>query len=168
MSPTVVLISGANRGIGKGLLAIYLAKPDHTVIAFNRNPEHATSKALEDLPTGAGSKLIVVKADAAVETDAAEAVAQLTAQGIDHIDTVIANAGIAAVFPKVSEVRIADIRTHMEINVFGVVSLYQATLSLLRKSDRPKWITIGSSAGWIEVRPFSLCDYMITLLTLRL
>lgn len=152
MLPTVILISGANRGIGKGLLALYLAKPDHIIIAFNRNPEHATSKALVDLPRGEGTRLIVVKADVSVETDAAEAVAQLVAQGIDHIDTVIANAGIATVFPKVSEVTIADMRTHMEINVFGVISLYQATLPLLRNSDRPKWITIGSSAGSIQVR----------------
>ena len=47
---TIVLITGASRGIGKGLLELYLAKSNHTVVAANRNPNHTTSKALADLP----------------------------------------------------------------------------------------------------------------------
>lgn len=110
MDPTIVLISGANRGLGKGLLELYLAKPNHTVIAANRDPQHATSKALADLPTGPGSRLIVVKTDASVETDASEAVKTLiTDYGIDHLDLVIANAGVSFVFPKVSELKTADL-----------------------------------------------------------
>lgn len=38
MPPTIVLITGANRGLGKGLLKRYLALPNHTVIAANRDP----------------------------------------------------------------------------------------------------------------------------------
>ncbi|KAM7183269.1 short-chain dehydrogenase reductase SDR protein [Naviculisporaceae sp. PSN 640] len=150
-SPAVVLISGANRGIGRGLLAIYLSRPNHIVIAANRNPSDSTSTSLNDLPKGQGSKLIIVRVDSAVESDASEAVKTLVSTyGINHIDTVIANAGIAAVFPKVSEVKIEDLQRHMTVNVFGVVSLYQAVLSLLKKSERATWVTIGSSAGGIE------------------
>jgi NAD(P)-dependent dehydrogenase (short-subunit alcohol dehydrogenase family) len=68
MTPTVVLITGANRGIGKGLLELYLLKPNHLVIAGNRDPEHATSKALATLPTADGTSLLVVKIDATVRT----------------------------------------------------------------------------------------------------
>lgn len=150
-SPTIVLISGANRGIGRGLLAIYLSKPNHIVIAANRNPSDETSTSLHGLPKGQGSKLFIVKVDSSVESDASEAVKTLVStHGIDHMDTVIANAGIAAVFPKVSEVKIEDLQKHMTVNVFGVVSLYQAVLPLLKKSRRATWVTIGSSAGGIE------------------
>lgn len=38
MAPTTVLISGANRGIGKGLVERYLARDDHTVVATVRDP----------------------------------------------------------------------------------------------------------------------------------
>ena len=151
MAPTIVLISGANRGLGKGLLQLYLAEPNHIVIAANRDPEHATSKALADLPRGAGSRLIVVKSDASVESDPFEAAKELAAQGIDHLDLVIANAAVAYVFPKVSKLKIADLQAHITPNVFGVVSLYQATLPLLQNSTNPKWVTMGSSAGWLEV-----------------
>ncbi|TGO21671.1 hypothetical protein BPAE_0206g00050 [Botrytis paeoniae] len=125
MAPTIVLISGANRGIGKGILELYLSKPNHTVIAANRDPNHASSKALADLPAAEGSSLVLVKVDATVSTDALDAVKQLGAQVIDHIDIVIANAGVCYV---------EDIQGHFVPSVHGFIWLYQATLPLLKKS----------------------------------
>ncbi|KAL9121694.1 MAG: hypothetical protein Q9187_001745 [Circinaria calcarea] len=148
MSPTVVLVSGANRGLGKGLVQRYLAKPDHVVIAANRDPEASSSKALSELPTGPGSRLIVVKVDASAEADASEAVKTLTAKhGIDHLDIVIANAGVSYVWPSVAALKVSDLRAHIEPNVYGTVWLYQAALPLLQKSANPKFITMGSTAG---------------------
>lgn len=146
------IVSGANRGLGKGLVERYLARDEHTVIAAVRDPDHQTSRALADLPKGQNSRLVVVKIDSTVETDALKAVEELSAQGIDHLDLVIANAGVARSFPKVSELKAAELQAHITPNVFGVVWLYQATLPLLRKSDQPKWVTMGSSAGQLEVR----------------
>jgi NADP-dependent 3-hydroxy acid dehydrogenase YdfG len=151
MASTIVLISGTSRGLGNALLERYIAKPNHIVIAANRNPDDAGSKGLTKFPTGTGSRLIVVKLDATNETDALEAVEELRKQGIDHVDTVIANAGTARYFDKVSEIKISNIREIMELNTFGVVRLYQATLPLLLKSSTPKWITMGSTAGSIGV-----------------
>lgn len=150
MAPTIVLISGASRGLGKYLLSIYLSRPNHIVIAANRDPSHATSKALADLPIGSGSRLIVVKTEATVESDPAKAVKELIAQGIDHLDLVIANAGLAKEYPKVSELKIADLLIHLAPNVFGMVWLYQAMLPLLHKATNPKWVTMGSAAGSLE------------------
>ncbi|KAI1660376.1 NAD(P)-binding protein [Daldinia decipiens] len=152
MAPTIVLISGANRGLGKGLLELYLARPHHVVIAANRNPDHPTSKALAELPKGTDTRLIVIKIDASVESDAAEGIKQLTAQGIDHIDIAIANAGVCYVFPKISEIKTVDLQGHLTPNLFGVVWLYQAAISLLKKSTNPKWITMGSVGGKILYR----------------
>ncbi|OTA60423.1 NAD(P)-binding protein [Hypoxylon sp. EC38] len=151
MASTTVLISGANRGLGKGLLERYLARPNHIVIAANRNPEHPTSKALDELPKGQDSRLVVVKIDASVESDAARAVKQLIEQSIDHLDIVIANAGVSYAWPKVSEIKTSELQGHLTPDLFGVIWLYQATLPSLKKSTNPKWITIGSIAGKIEV-----------------
>jgi NAD(P)-dependent dehydrogenase (short-subunit alcohol dehydrogenase family) len=110
-----VLITGANRGnfetqkvsasdsntnlftgIGRGLLAVYLSRPDTTAIAAVRDTTSATTLSLKDLPHGSGSKLIIVKIDNVSLTDAGEAVNQLKAEsGITSLDVVIANAGIA-------------------------------------------------------------------------
>ena len=156
MAPTIVLITGANRGIGKGLLERYLAKPDHIVIAANRDPNHATSKALADLRKTEGSSLLVIKIDATVPTDAAEAMKQLQSHGIDRLDIVIANAGISYIWPKVSEVKVEDMQKHTVPNTYGVIWLYQATLPLLKRSKASKWVSMGSSAGFLTVSALQL------------
>lgn len=152
-SPYIVLISGGSRGLGRGLVERYLARPNHLVIAANRNPDAASSKSLFDLPKGEGSKLVVVKVDATVEADAAAAVKELESQGINYLDLVIANAGIGYVYPLVRDVTHADLQNHIDANVFGVLWLFQATLALLKKSEHSKWVTMGSSAGSISGQP---------------
>jgi norsolorinic acid ketoreductase len=151
MAPTIVLITGANRGIGQGLTERFLAEANHTVIAAVRNPGHPTVQKLQELPKGPDSQLIVVKLDASVEEDAKNAVTELQQKhGIDHLDIVIANAGIGYIYPTVADVKISDIKAHMECNVYGVIALYQATRDLLKKSSRePIFLPMGSSAGML-------------------
>lgn len=150
-SKTNVLITGPNRGIGKGFVQTYLSRPDHTVIAAVR--DLSTSQALGQLPVATGSRLVVVKIDATVESDAVAAVKQLVDSEpvIDHLDVVIANAGYCVKWPAVAELQIDDMLDCLRPNVFGVVWLYQATRALLNKSNNPKWVTIGSTAGSIGV-----------------
>ncbi|KAB5533472.1 hypothetical protein GE09DRAFT_1291580 [Coniochaeta sp. 2T2.1] len=153
--PLVVLISGASRGLGRGLAERYLLRPDHTVIAANRDPSSPSSQSLLTLPHHPTSRLILVKLDATIESDAAAAVRVLqTEHGIDHLDIVIANAGAAFVYPYVRDVKSQDLREHLDLNVFGVLWLFQATRELLRRSSRgPKWVTMGSSAGSLANTP---------------
>ncbi|KAH8690609.1 hypothetical protein BGW36DRAFT_364178 [Talaromyces proteolyticus] len=151
---TVVLISGANRGLGKGLLERYLRLANHTIIAANRNPDHPTSKDLFNLPKAEGTELIVVKLDARVWQDAFDAIKSLGSQGIDHIDIVVANAGVAYVWPTVAEVKLEDIIGHFEPNTYGVVALYQAVRPLLQKSKRePIYSIMGTTAGSLNSQP---------------
>ncbi|KAK4164396.1 hypothetical protein QBC43DRAFT_344550 [Cladorrhinum sp. PSN259] len=58
-SPTVVLITGANRGLGLGILKRYIALPDHTVIALNRNPSKSDNSRLIDLTENHGIRPIL-------------------------------------------------------------------------------------------------------------
>jgi NAD(P)-dependent dehydrogenase (short-subunit alcohol dehydrogenase family) len=153
---TTVLITGANRGIGKGLVTAYLARPGHTVIAAVRNPSSA--EPLARLSVAQGSRLVVVKLDATIETDAADAVGQLSAQhAIGHVDIVIANAGVVYTWPSVADVKIDDMMASLAPNVFGAIWLYQATRHLLNNAGSPKWVTIGSTAGSIGVLLLFFC-----------
>lgn len=158
MVPTVVFISGANRGLGLGLLQRYLAQPSHTVIAGNRDPTHPSSRALADLPRGDGSRLIVVKLDASVDQDAFAAIQELQEKhDIDHLDIVIANAGISYAWPSVAQLKLDDLRNHISPNVYGFIALYQATRALMQKSSRePIFSPIGSIAGCITCLPLPI------------
>lgn len=134
-TPTTVLITGADRGLGKVLLKLCLAKPNHNIIAGVRDPSQSTSQSLHSLPDASGSHLIIVKIDPVIEPSASDAVEELTkTHGIDHLDVVIANAGISNTWPKVKGFKIEDLKAHMEVNVYGVVWLYQATFCCRSKS----------------------------------
>ncbi|KAK3297099.1 uncharacterized protein B0H64DRAFT_356950 [Chaetomium fimeti] len=155
MAPIIVLITGGNRGLGHGLVTRFLAQPNYTVIAAVRHPAHPTAEALGDLPRGLGSTLITVRYDASSEQSAADAVAELRAKhGVDHLDIVLANAGISTQWPLVKDVKRADIQAHVEVNVMGVVSLYQATRDLLQRSTAgPRFVAMGSMAGALGQQP---------------
>ncbi|KAI0178661.1 NAD(P)-binding protein [Hypoxylon sp. FL1284] len=149
MAPTIVMITGANRGIGNGILQLYLAKPNHTIIATVRDPNHPSAKAMTELPKAEGTSLVIVKIEATVRSDPPDAVESLKSQGIDHIDIVIANAGNRFCRPLVRDVEVEDIHKHVVINVYGLLWLFQAFRPMLMKSKGPKWATIGSAAAFL-------------------
>ncbi|KAI5859426.1 NAD(P)-binding protein [Durotheca rogersii] len=149
MAPTVVLITGTTRGIGKGLLELYLARPSHLVVSANRDPDLPASRALSDLPTAEGTSHVFLRIDASQPDHPAQAVAELAARGIDHVDILIGNAAVGLCWPKLSGVKTDDIQKHVDVNVYGFVWLYQAFLLVIKRYKRPTWVTIGSSAAWL-------------------
>uniref|UniRef100_L2FDG6 Aflatoxin biosynthesis ketoreductase nor-1 n=1 Tax=Colletotrichum fructicola (strain Nara gc5) TaxID=1213859 RepID=L2FDG6_COLFN len=132
------LITGANRGIGKGFVTALLVRPSTTVIAGVRDPSASSSKALASLPKGASSTLILVKIDSSVDTDPAAAIATLQKDhAITAIDTVIANAGISHTSGPVRETASAPALDHFRVNAIAPLLLFAATAPLLRKSANP-------------------------------
>jgi norsolorinic acid ketoreductase len=149
-SKSIILITGANRGIGNGLAQVYASRPDTVLIATTRDLESASSKALSTIPTGKGSKVIVVKLDANREKDAQDVVEELkNTHGIDRIDTVIANAGIANYFGPTISSPVSAFQEHFAVNTVGFLTLFQATNALLEKSSSPKFVYISTVLGSI-------------------
>ncbi|OKP14430.1 hypothetical protein PENSUB_14042 [Penicillium subrubescens] len=93
----------ADEGEYAGVVAINI------VVAAVRDPAHLTAQELAKLPTGEGSRIFVVKYDASIEQSAFDAVKEAIDQGVDHLDYVVANAGIANNYPFVKDVKWADI-----------------------------------------------------------
>lgn len=145
------LITGANRGIGKGLTTSLLSRPSTTVIAAVRDVAKS-APILDAIPKAAGSKLIVVKLDSQIESDAADAVSQLQKDhGISSIDVVIANAGISHSGGPVVQTTAEGLRDHFNTNTIGPVLLFQAVRPLLKASrgGNPLFIAISSIIGSI-------------------
>ncbi|KAA8643861.1 SDR family oxidoreductase [Aspergillus tanneri] len=163
MANTIYLITGANRGIGRGLAKVFLTRSNATVIAAVRDPANTLSLSLQSLPKGESSRLIVVKVDSKSLTDPAAAVQTLQREhGINHLDVVIANAGISEDFSPVHEVPIPVLREHIEVNSYGPIYLYQAIYPLLKKSAKPTFVGVGSplgSIGGMEQRPYPCAAY---------
>jgi len=88
--PSSKLTTNPLLGIGLALLTVYLARPNSIVIAGVRDPNHKTSQALFQIPTAAGSKLIIVKIVNTSETDALDAVELLkNKHGITSLDVCV-------------------------------------------------------------------------------
>ncbi|KAK7892598.1 hypothetical protein LTR67_007695 [Exophiala xenobiotica] len=147
---TVVLITGANRGIGKGLLSTYLSRTNHTVIAGLRDHFSPSSIELQNLPHGNHSQLLLVKLDSTSETDAMAAVQTLVSEcGISKLDIVIANAGVSKYFGSALITPAKEMLDHFTVNTMGPLLLFQATAPLLKAASAPKFVVISSGAGSI-------------------
>lgn len=81
--------------------------------------------------------------------------------GIDKLDVVVANAAIARAFVAVKDAKRADVQEHINVNVLGVLSLFQATRALLEKAAaassspdvKPIFAIIGTVAGSLADQP---------------
>ncbi|KAI3391501.1 hypothetical protein diail_7199, partial [Diaporthe ilicicola] len=145
MSGKTYLITGAHRGIGRGLFDHYVALPNNTVVAAVRNVEGAQD--LLNVPyKGENTTVVVVKIDSSSRTDPFEAVKSIQAQGIDHLDVVISSAGIAKL-NTVEDMPLEELEEVLMINTFSVMLLYKATLPLLRKSSSPRFVFISAAGG---------------------
>ncbi|KAH8684477.1 hypothetical protein BGZ60DRAFT_478621 [Tricladium varicosporioides] len=148
---TIYLITGANRGIGKGLLGAYLTRPNTTVIAAVRDVT-ASQNSISSLPVAQGSKLITIKIDSTSATDPSSAVAELRSKHqIEKIDVLISNAGImdtSSIVPTV-DTKLDMVRKHFEVNTIGPLALIQAFAPLLKASSEPKFLVITSTIGSI-------------------
>ncbi|WP_294269627.1 SDR family NAD(P)-dependent oxidoreductase [uncultured Chryseobacterium sp.] len=140
-----VLITGANRSIGletakqlskKGLL-VYLGSRD--LAKGEEIVKDLTEKGFQNIK--------------AIEIDVTHPVSILKAkeqiedeQG--KLDILINNAGILGVIPQTAEsTAVEDIKNVFETNFFGVISVTQTFLELLKKSDQPRISNITSGLG---------------------
>ena len=161
MSQTIYLVTGANRGIGLGLVTTLLTRPNTTVIATVRNPASASN--ISELPTASNSKVIVVKLDSTVHTDAAAIVEEVQSKhGITKLDVVIANAGVSDHYAPAAKSSAEEARRHMNINYVAPLALFGATVPLLEKSSNPRFVGISSGAasiGDLESMPLQCTVY---------
>ncbi|RSL41509.1 hypothetical protein CEP53_012710 [Fusarium sp. AF-6] len=152
MSSMTILITGANRGIGLGFTKTFLSRPSTTVVVAVRDPEHPTSKVLQDLPKADGTTLVTIQLDSTKPEDTPTAISKLKNEhGINSLDIVIANAGIAQGGGRVRETTIDNINLHHQVNTVAPIALFQATADLLQasKTGNPIFVAISTLIGSI-------------------
>ncbi|KAF8970810.1 NAD(P)-binding protein [Flammula alnicola] len=152
-SSKVYLITGANRGIGLGLVTELVAKiPEAIIFAGARDPSKATS--LKELASKHPGKIKIVKFVSG-DVEGNQAIAKQIQEKYGRVDVVVANAGFANYIAPAAEIPVETFREHFEVNVTGVLVLFQTVYQLLKASKSPKFIPISSGAG-------SLTAYMQT------
>lgn len=141
---TVWFITGASRGFGREVALEAIRRGDQ-VVATARS-----AAALRDLVDAGGDDLLALQLDVTLPEQIATAVTQATGR-FGRIDVLFNNAGIGY-FAAVEESGEAEVRTMMEINVFGLAAVTNAVLPGMR-ARRSGTILNVSSVGGIRSFP---------------
>ncbi|OJD19011.1 hypothetical protein AJ78_01041 [Emergomyces pasteurianus Ep9510] len=158
-SNTVYAITGANRGLGLGLVKTYLSRPNITVIGIVRNSagarmlRSAISAAAE--ARGTNSILYTVEIDFSDSTitEAPEQIRELVLTGTDniaHINTLILSAATLTPMVPTLSITAADLRKCFQVNTIAPLMTFKALWPLLQAAEGPKkFIMISSSVASI-------------------
>lgn len=133
---TSVLITGANRGIGRAV-ATEFAGRGHRVVATARDP-----RTLADLDVALRLSLDV--------TDDASVTAAVDAAG--DIDIVVANAGVIF-YAAVEATPLAELQRLLNLNTVGAIRVAQAVLPQMRSRRDGKLLFMSSVLGRVVLPP---------------
>lgn len=147
-SSKVVLITGTSSGIGLAA-AVATARAGWRTVATLRDPSRAD--ALRKAAVEAGVEIDVRQLDVTDEASARSAVAGVLAD-YGRLDAVVNNAGAGHLGTLENE-PVAEVRTIMEVNFFGVLNVSKEAMPHLRASGG-RLITV-SSIGGVAGRPFN-------------
>ncbi len=137
----IALITGANKGIGFEI-ARQLGERGNVVLVGAR--DEVRGKQAVDTLAGRGISAAVVPLDVTDARSVADAATQIE-QGYGRLDILVNNAGIVGGFTGAPSAATADdLREVFETNVFGVVSVTNAMLPLLRRSEAGRIVNLSS------------------------
>jgi len=133
---SAVLITGANRGIGRAITDEF-ARRGHRVVATARDP-----RTLEDLDASKRLALDV--------TDDESVTAAVAAAG--DIDIVVANAGVIF-YAAVEATPLAELQRLLNLNTVGAIRVAQAVLPGMRARGTGKLLFMSSVLGRVVLPP---------------
>ncbi|MDP4334926.1 SDR family NAD(P)-dependent oxidoreductase [Curtobacterium sp. A7_M15] len=139
---SVFLVTGASRGLGRSIVTAALAA-GHQVVAGVRDVH-----ALDDVAgtTGDSSAELVPVALDVTDPDAARAAVRTAVERFGRLDVLVNNAGYANL-ASIEDVDPADFRAQVETNLFGVVTLSQEAVHVMREQGAGHIVQVSSVGG---------------------
>lgn len=140
-----VLITGANRSIGLELVKEF-SKKGLFVYLGTRDLEKGQA-VVKELNKSGFENIEAIQIDV-TKPDTILAAKNIVESEKGKLDILINNAGISGEFPQSAlDTSIKDIQNVFDTNFFGVISVTQAFLELLKKSETPRISNITSGLG---------------------
>ena len=138
-----VIITGASRGIGKGIAEVFAKHGANIAFTYRSSDEKA--KALEDELSANGCKAKGYKSDAS-DFDAAQQLSKDVMDDFGSIDVLVNNAGITkdGLLMRMSE---EDFDSVMSINMKSVFNMTKAVLRPMLKARAGSIINMSSVVG---------------------
>jgi NAD(P)-dependent dehydrogenase (short-subunit alcohol dehydrogenase family) len=150
LKSTIVLITGANKGIGFEI-AKKLAKeqPTYHILLGSRDPERGAASAAKLQAKNVEAITIDVTSDASIS-----AAASTVASKFGRLDVLINNAGIAndnKHIPGNDSLRDVMLEAY-NVNVFGAMQTFETFAPLLEKSENPRVVFMSSTVGSFTIQ----------------
>lgn len=140
-----VLITGANRSIGLELVKEF-SKKGLFVYLGTRDLEKGQA-VVKELNKSGFENIKAIQIDV-TNPDTILAAKKIVESERGNLDILINNAGISGEFPQSAlDTSIKDIQDVFDTNFFGVISVTQVFLELLKKSETPRISNITSGLG---------------------
>ncbi|CAD6565179.1 MAG: hypothetical protein ASARMPRED_006501 [Alectoria sarmentosa] len=144
-SKTIVLISGANQGVGFEIVKKLSNDPNFHILMGTRSLSNGQA-AISSLPNGGVVVVEPIELDVTSDPSIAAA-ASVVATKYGRLDVLINNAGIGPyAFPAEASTRERFTRI-FSTNVTGAACLTDAFIPLLQKSSQPRIIFVSSGVG---------------------
>jgi NAD(P)-dependent dehydrogenase (short-subunit alcohol dehydrogenase family) len=140
---TSVLITGANKGLGREVAA-RLAALGWTVWVGARQPELGQAAADELAAGGADARFVPI--DVTDDASVGTAVSVVEA-GSGGLDVLVNNAGIIGSHKPVLETGPDDFLACYRVNLLGPVRVTRAFVPLLERSEHPRIVMVSSGLG---------------------
>jgi len=139
------IVTGATRGIGKGIAARF-GEAGMNVVVVGRNQADA-ERAAADI----GSNAIAWAADI-TQFGATQSMAREVERRYGRIDVLCANAGI---FPRarIDEMSVSDFDTMMAVNLRGTFLSVSACLPAMKRQQQGRIVIVGSITGTLGGYP---------------
>lgn len=143
------LVTGANKGIGLEVVR-QLAQNGFLVYLGSRNLESGLA-AVEKLKADGLENIEAIQLEV-TNQESINSARSTIGKKTEVLDVLVNNAGISGGFPQSAlDATIDQFRTVYETNVFGVVSVTQAFIDLLKKSPEPRIVNVTSSMGSLSL-----------------
>lgn len=148
-SRPVVLITGANQGLGLATARVLAEQHSHHIIIGARNVEAGEKVALDFRSRGHSATSLQLDLDSPSSIDAAIATLE---KDFGYLDILINNAGVSFDFNPTLSKHEVFLKT-FQTNVVGPAALTEGLLPLLRKAKNgpPKIIFVSTSLGSITL-----------------
>lgn len=161
----VILVTGANRGLGYELVKEGLLR-GHTMIAACRKTDEESTADLRKLKEEYKDLLEILQLNV-VDEKQAEAAAQVVKNTYGHIDALFNNAGVLfekMVMPgdSIADLDIEKFRTTLDVNITGTAIVLKYFIGLLYESEDACIMNITSEAGHLSPHGYNYLAYSVS------
>jgi len=147
-SQQIALVTGANKGIGRET-ARRLAAAGMTVLIAARDAERGAAAAAELAADGADVRFVRLDV---TDAESVKAAAGWIEETFGRLDVLVNNAAISIENRQpVTEISADQMRVTYETNVFGVVTVTNTMLPLLRRSGSARIVNVSSMLGSLAI-----------------